>query len=116
MIAQSETLIINPIVIITLVSAGALGCCDIYQPCKLCTYVGPNHFLRQIGIFSLFFIQFYCVDHILSTAGDALRTCPAAALSQCLSYHCALFSFTPSLPWSWKDGLFKVRDYLTLTT
>jgi hypothetical protein len=69
----------NPIVIITLFFAGALRCCDLYQPCKLCTYVGPNHFRRQTGIFSP-----YCADHILSTAGDALRTCPAAALSQCL--------------------------------
>jgi hypothetical protein len=86
MIAQSETVISNPIVIITLVSTGALRCSDIHQPCKLCTYVGPKHVLRQTGIFSLFFIQFSCADHILSTAGDALRTCPAAALSQCLSY------------------------------
>jgi ferredoxin len=95
-----QSLYSNPIVIITLFFAGALRCCDLSQPCKLCTYVGPNHFfLRQTGIFSLFFIQFYCADHMLSTAGDALRTCPAAALSLSVYHiHCALFSFTLSLP------------------
>jgi hypothetical protein len=34
----------------------------------------PNEaiMLSQIGSFPLFFIQFYCADHILSPAGDAL--------------------------------------------
>jgi hypothetical protein len=38
------------------------------------TMRSQNPFLSQTDILWIFFIQFCCADHILSTAGDALTT------------------------------------------
>jgi hypothetical protein len=35
-----------------------------------------KHFLSQTHIYWIFFIQFYCADHIPSAVGDALNNSP----------------------------------------
>jgi hypothetical protein len=70
---QLETLISSQIIFITLFPRGAQCVCAIYDPQQTLQLCEPKTiFLSQTGIFWLVFIKFYCADHILNTAGDAL--------------------------------------------
>ncbi len=78
MMRQSETQSNNSqIIFITLFSAGAHPCLLRLLPatakCGIVLSQNQTIFLTQpSSMFWLFFIQFYCADHILSTAGEAL--------------------------------------------